>query len=94
MSYEFKGRTDPRMRYSREEAISVKILAERASHKVCGNGVGLKLLTDFYVGEASWWSFSTREQSLIRKTARDFARRLQAAGFIEGKGAGAGEADR
>ncbi len=47
---EYTGRTDPRMRSSREEALSVKILAERASKACSGNGVGFELLMDFYVG--------------------------------------------
>ncbi len=81
-SYEYKGRTDPRMRCSREEALSVKILAERASHAVCKNGIGYKLLIDFYAGEMSWHSFSDPERRLIEKTAKDFARRLREAGFI------------
>lgn len=72
-------------RYSREEALSVKILAERASHAVCGNGVGYELLMRFYLGEASWYSFSLPEQRLIEKVSRDFARRLREAGLIERK---------
>ena len=73
-------------RYSREEALDVKLAAERASHAVCGNGVGYKLLTRFYLGEAPWASFSPPEQRIIEKTARRFARKLREAGFIEEKG--------
>jgi hypothetical protein len=49
--------------YSREEALSVKIIAERASRECTSNGVGLALLMRFYLGEASWWSFSKPEQA-------------------------------
>jgi hypothetical protein len=73
-------------RYSREEALSVKILAERASRECTSNGVGYALLTRFYLGEAPWFSFTEPEQRIIEKTARRFARKLREAGFIEGKG--------
>jgi hypothetical protein len=73
-------------RYSRGEALSVKIMAERASRECTANGVGYELLTRFYLGEASWYSFSEPEQRLIEKTARTFARALREAGFLEGKG--------
>ena len=84
-SYEYTGKTDPRMRYSREEAISVKILAERASAKCSGNGVGFDLMRRYYVEECSWWSLTEPEQAILRKTARDFARRLREAGLIDGQ---------
>ena len=90
-SYEYTGQTDPRMRYSREDALTIKIAAERASHKISGNGIGYALLLRFYVAESSWFSFSKREQAILRKTAREFSRRLISAGFIEGKDAGRGE---
>lgn len=72
--------------YSREEALSVKIMAERASHAVCGNGVGYKLMMDFYANEVSWFAFTEPEQAIIRKTAADFSRRLREAGLIDRKG--------
>jgi hypothetical protein len=81
-SYEYTGRTDPRMRDSRESALSVKILAERASKKCSGNGDGYELLMDFYVREASWWSFTEPEQRIIAKTARAFAKALRREGFL------------
>jgi hypothetical protein len=73
--------TDPRLRDSRESALSVKILAERASKKCSANGDGYELLMDFYVREASWWSFTDAEQRIIAKTARAFAKALREAGF-------------
>ena len=82
---EYEGFSDRRTHDSRESAISVLTLAERASHAVCGNGVGYKLLMDYYAGEASWWSFTESEQAIIRKTSRRFAAELRAAGFIEEK---------
>jgi hypothetical protein len=85
-SYEYTGRSDPRMRCSRETALSVKILAERASAKCSGNGVGFDLMRRYFVEDYSWWSFTEPEQRVIAKTARDFSRRLREAGFIEGKG--------
>jgi hypothetical protein len=58
------------------------MLAERASHAVCGNGIGYRLLLEHFAGEASWWSFTEPEQSIIRKTAKVFRRELTAAGFL------------
>lgn len=81
---EYGGRSDPRTRDSRETAISILMLAEKASHKVCGNGIGYKLLYDYYAGEMSWWSFTEPEQSIIRRTSREFARRLREAGYLPG----------
>ncbi len=69
-------------RYSREEALSVKIIAERASHTVSGNGVGYELLMRFYLGEASWFSFTGPEQAILRKVSRRFARGLREAEFL------------
>ena len=79
---EYDGWTDRRMNDSRETALSVKIMAERASHAVCGNGVGYALLMRFYAGDASWWSFTEPEQFILRKTIRHFARALREAGFL------------
>ncbi|HEX9849266.1 hypothetical protein [Candidatus Deferrimicrobium sp.] len=70
------------MNDSRETALSVKIMAERASHAVCGNGVGYKLLLDYYAGEVSWWSFTEPEQAILRKTIRHFSKALREAGFL------------
>ena len=72
------------MSNKRETTIRMMMLAEKSSNKVCGNGVGLKLLTDFYAGEASWYSFTESEQRLIAKTVRDFGRRLQETELIDG----------
>ena len=69
-------------RYSREEALSVKILAERASHSVCGNGVGYKLLHDYYAGEVSWFAFSDPERALLRRVIRRYAAEMRRAGFL------------
>ena len=70
--YEFAQRGDFRIRDSRETALDVKIMAERASAKCCRNGVGYMLLIRYYVGEAAWASFSPREKKAIKKTARVF----------------------
>jgi hypothetical protein len=84
-SYEYTGRTDPRVRESRESALSIKILAERASKKCSANGDGYELLMDFFVREASWYSFTEQEQRILAKTARAFAKALREAGFLQGK---------
>lgn len=70
----------------------MRILLEKASAAVTKNGVGVELLTDFYVREASWWSFTKPEQRIIKKTARELARRLRETGFLprEGEGGGGG----
>jgi len=73
---------DFRTRDSRESALSVKIIAERASKECSSNGLGYELLMDFYVREASWWSFTKREQRIIEKTARTFAKALRETGFL------------
>jgi hypothetical protein len=70
------------MNDSRETALSVKIMAERASAKCSGNGVGYALMTRFYAGDASWWTFTEPEQFILRKTIREFSKTLQAAGFL------------
>ena len=76
--YDHIPRTDPRLRNSREAALSVKMLLE----KVCnGNGAG-KLLVDYFVEEMSWWTFSENERWIIEKTARAFARALRETGFL------------
>jgi len=74
-------RGDFRLRDSRETALSVKILLERASASCTRNGVGCKLLVRYYVVEAPWRSFSRREQRFIKKTAQRFAQALREAGF-------------
>jgi len=80
--YDHIPRTVPRMRDSRETALSVKMILE----KVCnGNGAG-RLLVDFFVDEMSWWSFTESERWIIEETARRFAKALKEAGFIPGKG--------
>ena len=83
---EYGGRSDPRIRDSRESAISVLMLAERASHAVCGNGKGYKLILEHFAGEASWYSFTPNEQHVLRQTIRAFRRELQRAGFIGPEG--------
>jgi len=81
-SYEYTGRTDPRCKISREESLSIKIIAERASHSVSGNGVGFSLMMQFYAHEAFFHSFTPNEQWVLDKTIRRFRRELQAAGFL------------
>jgi hypothetical protein len=83
---EYEGFSDRRTHTSRESAISVLTLAEKASHAVCRNGVGYRLMMQFYAGEASWWSFTEPEQAILRKTIRYLSKALREAGFIEGKG--------
>jgi hypothetical protein len=73
-------------RYSREEALSVKIIAERASRECTSNGVGLALMTAFFLEEVSWYSLTENERWQLDKTIRRFRRGLVEAGFIEGKG--------
>lgn len=80
--YEYAGYGDRRTSDIRETGISVLMLAERASHSVCGNGVGYELMEDFYLREASWFSFTKPEQRIISKTARVFARALREKGFL------------
>jgi hypothetical protein len=80
--YEYTGGPDHFKAYRREDSISIRMLAERASHSVSGNGIGYALLTRFYLGEASWYSFTEHEQYILRKTIRDFSRRLREAKFL------------
>ena len=63
-------------------------MAERASAASTRNGVGYELLLDYYVREASWRSFTKREQRTIAKTAKAFARALREAGFLPREGEG------
>jgi hypothetical protein len=70
------------MRDSRESALSIKLLAERASKAVTSNGVGYELLMDFFGREASWYSFTGPEQALLRKVEREFKCRLCHADFL------------
>jgi hypothetical protein len=78
-------RGDFRLRDSRETALDVKMMLERASASCTRNSVGYELLLDYYVRGASWHSFSGREQAILRKTARRFAQALVEAGFLPGK---------
>ncbi len=80
--YEYDGYSDHRLNDRRETAISVKILAERASRECTSNGVGYALLSQFYVEEASWYSFTENERWILNRTIRRFRRELQAAGFL------------
>ncbi len=81
-SFEYTGRSDPRCRFSREESLSIKIIAERASRECTRNGVGYELMVRFYLGEAPWCSLSTPEQDVLRRVIRVFARKLREAGFL------------
>jgi hypothetical protein len=65
-----------------ETAISVFMIAEKSSHKVCRNGVGLKLMIRRYVNGEPKEAFSSRQQSLIRRTTKEFRLRLQEVGFV------------
>jgi len=78
--YEPGPRLDPRLDDRRETALSVLRILEKVSG---GNGAG-KLLIDFYGSEMSWYSFSKKEQWLIEKTHKAFARALREAGFLPG----------
>ena len=71
-------RSDPRLSDSRETAISVMTMLERAG----GNG-GAELLFRSYVLDAPWHSFDDREKAIIKKTTRLFAKELVRAGFID-----------
>ena len=77
-------RPDPRdgAAVLREEALSVKILAERASRECTSNGVGYALMTAFFLEEVSWYSLIENEKWQLEKTIRRFRRELQAAGFL------------
>ena len=90
---QYEGFGDRRTHNSRESAISVLTLAERASHAVCGNGVGYKLLLDYYVGEMSWFAFSDPDRALLRRVIRRYAAELRKVGFLPDPKAGE-EVDR
>ena len=77
--YEPGPKLDGRLDDRRETALSVFRILEKVSG---GNGAG-KLLIDFYGSEMSWYSFSKREQRLIEKTHRAFAKALREAGFLQ-----------
>lgn len=79
-------RGDFRLRDSRETALSVKILLERASAKCTSNGVGYDLLRRYYVEEAAWSCFTETEQRIIARTARAFAKALRVEGFLPREG--------
>lgn len=74
-------RGDFRLRDSRETALSVKLILERAGKG--DRGRGARLLVAHYVGEMSWHSFSPRERKLIAKIARRFRCSLCTADFLE-----------
>lgn len=90
--YEY-GRFDHRTKDARETAISVLMLAEQASHSVCGNGKGYKLMLEHFAGDASWYSFNEAEQEVIRRTAREFHRVLVDARFLPGEISDTGDGD-
>ena len=71
------------MRDSRETALSVRILFERAA--AGGNGAG-ELVRDYLLDEQSWYSYSETERYHMEKLIRKFRQGLVAAGFIEGEG--------
>lgn len=79
---EYQGFSDRRTHNSRESAISVLTLAERASHSVSGNGIGYALMMQFYQGEAFWYSFTPNEQYILERCIRRFRRELIQAGFL------------
>lgn len=72
------------MRDSRESALSVRILFERAA--TGGNGVG-KLVADFFLNEQSWYSYSETERYHMEKLIRRFARLLRETGFLPARDA-------
>lgn len=86
--YEYDGYTDRRLSDRRETALSVRIILERASKETTRNGVGVELLRRFYIGEASWWTFTEPEQAILRKTIRHFSGALREAGFLPDRGKG------
>ena len=73
-------RGDPRLRDSRETAISVKMMLERSQNG--SRGRGPKLLVRFYLGQEPWEVFTDRQKHDIRKTERLFRRELVTAGFL------------
>ena len=72
--------TDPRLRDSRETALSVVMILERITQ---GNGAA-KLLAEYYGGDMSWWSFTESEQEVIRRTTKRFVKELRRCGFMPG----------
>ena len=82
---EYEGFSDRRTHDSRESAISVLTLAEKASHSVCGNGTGFKLLLAYYAGEASWWSFTEPEQPILREDHQALLEGVAGGGVSPGK---------
>ena len=76
--YDGIPRTDPRMRDSKETALSVKMILERVTN---GNGAG-RLVVAYYVDEVSWHSFTPSEQWIMRKTLRAFRTELIRSGLI------------
>jgi hypothetical protein len=83
---EYDGWTDRRLNDSRETALSVKILTEKASKACSRNGDGYELLMDFYVREASWYSFTPAERDTISRTAKAFRCYLCAERFVDACG--------
>jgi len=81
--YDGIPRTDPRCRDSRETALSIRILFERAA--AGGNGAG-KLVIDFLLEEQSWYSFTETERYHMEKLIRKFRRELVRTGFIDEAG--------
>lgn len=73
---------DPRLSDSRETALSVMMMLERAAN---GNG-GAALLFRSYVLDAPWHSFTEQEQEIIRKTTLRFVEELIRVGFMPGEG--------
>ena len=78
--FDHSTRTDPRMRDSRETAISVKTMLERSQNG--SRGRGPKLLVRLYLGSEPWEVFTDRQKYDIRKTERLFRRQLIEAGFL------------
>jgi hypothetical protein len=99
--YDGTSRTDPRLRSSRETAISVIKMLEQASTRYTRNGVGVELLAALHVREASWYCFTDEEKAIIRKVERDFRCRLCTEDFLlpcgrqrQGRGRFGGEKNR
>jgi len=60
-------------------AISVKMMLDRATN---GNGVE-KLVTDYYVNEASWFSFTPAERWHLSRAIQRFRAELIRGGFLD-----------
>jgi len=58
------------------------MLAERASHAVSGNGVGLELMRAFYVEEVGYYSLTDNERFILNRTIKRFRAELRKAGFL------------